>query len=356
MEFGEILKKAEENEITREEALYLFKEIDRYDKALKLFAIASRVRDDEVGKVFKIDGHISIQPCNRDPHCRFCFSAAESDHWGSQVLSPEEAVEIAKKMKDLGIKRVMIGGGLSGDGGEKAIETTEAIKSVVPNIDVYTNIAADFTADSIKTLKELGIQEMICHLEIFNKSLFEKVRPPNNLGDTYDRRRKIHDIINDLGINVGDGIMVGVGESYEDRVNHLFYLKNFGNLSAVLITGFHPIPTTPMENYPPATLFDNLKTIAITRLVHRNIDIHRSFAGADLPIWIMAGVNRRVHAISGGRRRLTEKPFSRHKRRFGETIPVTNDLMIGSVSHLEKLIEEIGLVPETKTQGGIKNG
>ena len=348
MEFEEILKKAVENEITREEALYLFKETDKYDKALKLFEIASRVRDDEVGNVFKIDGHISIQPCNRNPHCRFCFSAAERDHWSSQVLNPEEASVIAKKMRELGIKRVNIGGGLSGDGGKKAIETTEAIKSVVPNIEVYTNIAADFTEDSIRTLNELGVQEMICHLEIFNQSLFEKIRPPNNLGDTYDRRMKIHHIINDLGINVGDGLMVGVGEPYEDRVNHLFYLKNYENLSAVLITGFHPIPTTPMENYPSATLFDNLKTIAITRLVHRNIDIHRSFAGADLPVWVMAGVNRRVHAISGGRRRLTEKPFSRHKRRFGETIPVTNDLMIGSVSHLEKLIEEIGLVPETK--------
>jgi hypothetical protein len=47
MEFEGVLKNAEENEITEEEALYLFKETGRYDKALKLFEIASRVRDDE---------------------------------------------------------------------------------------------------------------------------------------------------------------------------------------------------------------------------------------------------------------------------------------------------------------------
>ena len=60
MRFEEVLKDAEENEISKEEALYLFKETGRYDKALKLFEIASRVRDNEIGNVFKLDGFIGL--------------------------------------------------------------------------------------------------------------------------------------------------------------------------------------------------------------------------------------------------------------------------------------------------------
>lgn len=70
MEFEEILTKAEDEEITKDEALYLFKETGRYDRALKLFEIASHVRDDEIGNVFKLDGFIGLTThCTVEPPC-----------------------------------------------------------------------------------------------------------------------------------------------------------------------------------------------------------------------------------------------------------------------------------------------
>ena len=56
MELEEVLGNAKEREITREEALYLFRETTTYDKTLRLFQVASEVRDSEVGRIIKIIG------------------------------------------------------------------------------------------------------------------------------------------------------------------------------------------------------------------------------------------------------------------------------------------------------------
>ena len=46
MKFEEVLEKAKNEEITREETLFLFKETERYDKMLELFKVACKVREE----------------------------------------------------------------------------------------------------------------------------------------------------------------------------------------------------------------------------------------------------------------------------------------------------------------------
>jgi biotin synthase len=123
------LKNAEENEITEEEALYLFKETGRYDKALKLFEIASRVRDDEIGNVFKLDGFIGlITHCTVDPPCIYCHSSSNiKPGFGLEnVLTIDEIVEGARLIEETGISMTELGGGTTvGSSGDKVIEAVK---------------------------------------------------------------------------------------------------------------------------------------------------------------------------------------------------------------------------------------
>ena len=59
MKIEEVLETAKEREINREEALYLFRETKTYDKMLQLFRVACEVRDGEMGRIFKLHGHIA---------------------------------------------------------------------------------------------------------------------------------------------------------------------------------------------------------------------------------------------------------------------------------------------------------
>lgn len=297
MEFEEVLKNAEENEITKEEALYLFKETGRYDKALKLFETASRVRDEEVGNVFKLDGFIGlITHCTVDPPCRYCWNSSTINRSGfgiENVLTIDEIIEGARLIEETGISMVELGGGTTvGSRGEKVVEAVKAVKKAT-HLGIWINVGPALSENTLRELKKLGVAEVCSSFEVnpLNERLFREVKP----GDDLDARKKLAEIINDVGLGYASVLMCGLGETYEDRVNHMFYLKQFENFKYFLITWFHPVPGTPMANYPLTSPLEAAKTAAIARLIFRDIDIHVS-GYEHIPLWIMSGANRVVHA------------------------------------------------------------
>ena len=297
MEFEEVLKNAEEYEITKEEALYLFKETGRYDKALKLFETASRVRDEEVGNVFKLDGFIGlITHCTVDPPCRYCWNSStinRSSFGIENVLTIDEIVEGARLIEETGISMVELGGGTTiGSRGEKVVEAVKAVKKAT-HLGIWINVGPALSEDTLRELKKLGVAEVCSSFEVnpLNERLFREVKP----GDDLEARKKLAEMINDVGLGYASVLMCGLGETYEDRVDHMFYLKQFENFKYFLITWFHPVPGTPMANYPLTSPLEAAKTAAIARLIFRDIDIHVS-GYKHIPLWIMSGANRVVHA------------------------------------------------------------
>lgn len=105
MEFDKILMKAAETSPTEEEALLLLKDSHISNQALKLFAVASEVRDREVGRIFKLDGEIApITPCKIDPFCKYCTFSRQS-------LTTEEVVEGLHLAEQTGITEIRLSGG-----------------------------------------------------------------------------------------------------------------------------------------------------------------------------------------------------------------------------------------------------
>ena len=137
------------------------------------------------------------------------------------------------------------------------------------NLEVLVNAGADLTEESIKELKKYGIDTICCNLETVNEELFKKVKPGEELED----RIRVCKLVNKYDIELSTGLLIGIGESYEDRVEHLFYLKNELVVGEVPIMGFNPYKGTPMENHPKCSALEQAKTIAITRLIFPNIRI-----------------------------------------------------------------------------------
>ena len=292
----DILIKALNDQITQDEALYILSKVRTIEDFLELAKVASKIRDDEVGAVFKFDGFIgSITPCTTNPPCKYCSrSAGNRPDFAEKPLTIEEIELGAKLIDSTGTKRVELGGGTLWSGaGEKVISAVKAVKKV-SSMDVWINVGPSLNRDDLIKLKELGVKEVCSSLETINPDVFKEAKP----GDSLKARMKFAEEINEVGLGLTSVMMVGIGSSYEDYVKHIFWFKGFENLSHVCITGLNPIPGTPFQNKPMANPLEVAKVGAVARLVLRTPDI--SFGGMMndprlLPLWVMAGGNRAIH-------------------------------------------------------------
>ena len=349
MKFEEVLEKAREDEITKEEAQFLFESANEWIKISQLLSTASYVRDKNLGRVFKLDAFIlsSNKGCKTDPSCRYCGQASQKSKFFTKVATPSEVAESAKIAEQIGFKGVQCGGGCSGYKGTEAVEDTKIVRDS-SNLDVFVNYGADMSEENILKLKQLGVGRIGCSFETINEGLFKKIKP----GDSLDERKKVAQLIDEHGVSLATGMMIGIGESYIDRVNHIFYLKNFKNVSTIYISGFFPIPGTPMEGYASATAIEIAKTMAITRLAHPYADLDGSFGRDDqLQLWIMAGTNRRIiHGIFESKNKIA---FSRHF--YGEPKQIGEDfIFIDTLPIYLNMIKQMGLNPDLNQRGDKK--
>ena len=254
--------------ISKEDALNLFK-ISKLEDYLKLFYLASQVRDYFI-KEIEITSTIHITNiCEISPKCFYCGFAAGTSKAGYYKpfrLSDEDIKRCAIAIERSGICRVSCSSG-HGYGGKEVIRALKIVKENT-NLEVLVNAGGDLTEESIKELKKYGIDTICCNLETINRELFAKLKP----GESLDRRIEICKLVKKYNIELSSGLLIGIGESYKDRVEHLLFLKEL-DVDEIPIMGFNPYPGTPMENHPRCSALEQGKTIAITRLMFPHIRI-----------------------------------------------------------------------------------
>jgi FO synthase len=80
-----------------------------------------------------------------------------------------------------------------------------------------------------------------------------------------------------LGVPFTTGILIGIGETLEDRVDSLLAIKRlheqYGHVQEVIVQNFRAKPDIPMANSPEPDTEDHLRTLAVARLVLRDMNI-----------------------------------------------------------------------------------
>jgi FO synthase len=94
------------------------------------------------------------------------------------------------------------------------------------------------------------------------------------------------------------GILIGIGETMEERVDSLFAIRGlqekYGHIQEVIVQNFRAKREIPMANHPEPALEEMLRTIAIARLVlgpQMNIQAPPNLSYADFPRLLDAGIN-----------------------------------------------------------------
>ncbi|MEA4956353.1 [FeFe] hydrogenase maturase subunit HydE [bioreactor metagenome] len=265
-----ILKKVHRREdLTREEILELFK-IEDEKELEKLMNVASYIRDCENNQI-KLTSTIHMTNiCKVKPKCKYCGFATKTSSEGYYhgfYKKDSEILEAAKCVADSEIPRISCSGAHGYDG-KHAVVATKIVKENTP-LELLVNVGSDLNREAIKDLARYNVDTVCCNLETVNEELFNEVKPGEKLQD----RVEICEMICEEGIELSSGLLIGLGESYEDRIDHLLFLKKFNTLGEIPIMGFNPYKDTPMENHPPCSIREQMKTIAITRILFPKIRI-----------------------------------------------------------------------------------
>lgn len=266
----EILDKSKKREELTDDELLELLNIQNDEDREKLFKTAVEIRN-SISKEIKLTSTVHItNKCQIQPRCNFCGFAEKTSskgYYSAFYKSDEEIFKAAKSIQEAHIPRVSCSGGY-GYKGRQAIKAAEIVKGNT-DLELLINVGGDLTGKSINRLAELNTDTVCCNLETINEDVFNNAKPGEKLFD----RILVCQMISNAGIELSSGLLLGLGESMEDRLKHLHYLNNFKTLGEIPIMGFNPYDETPMANHPPFPLKEQLKIIAVTRIMYPEIRI-----------------------------------------------------------------------------------
>ena len=292
MKVEQILENALDRAITREEALTLFEEVKTPDLISKLFAAASSVRQREAGNIFRLDGWMgSNTECKIDPPCLYCRRAVPGQDLAKWEIETSQLDDIAAAFKATGTTTVEIGGGTNAEtSGPTVIEILRELRK--SDLTIWVNVGPALEREHILEMKALGVESITSSFETMNEAVFQKIKP----GDSLEKRKALANLISDCGVDLVSVIMVGLGESYKDRVNHLFYLNEIERFRWLAVSWLRIHPGGPLQGrmIPPSPI-EAAKTVAIARLIYRDKEIGMS-SPVHIQLSVLAGANRIVHA------------------------------------------------------------
>ena len=211
-------------------------------------------------------------------NCKYCAQSA-NNHTGIdeyKFLPSAEILTAAKLNEKAGVNRFSIvtsGRALSGADFDSAVETYKILRENL-KIDLCASHGI-LNAEQFKRLRAAGVTSYHHNIET-SRRFFPQICTSH----TYDDRIKTIKIAQAEGLNVCSGGIIGMGETWQDRLDMAFELFALG-IKSIPINALMAVKGTPLENIPPLDAAEILRTIAIFRYINPAANI-RLAAGRKL--------------------------------------------------------------------------
>jgi methylornithine synthase len=273
-----------------EEVLYL-SELRSIEANLAIFNTARIIRERNFGKKVFLYGFVYFSTYCRN-NCSFCYYRKTSNIPPRYRKSLDEVMDAVGCLEKSGIHLIDL------TMGEDPVICEE--KAYSPLIDMCKAIKETYKLpimvspgvvpqSFLKEVGRLGVDFYALYQETHNRSLYSKLR----LGQSYDERVMARVAALKEGILVEDGLLLGVGESQADVVNSIFEMKKLG-AQQVRAMGLAPQEGTPLANLSSPPILDEMRTIALMRIVHQDRLIPASYdvdGMKGLELRLIAGAN-----------------------------------------------------------------
>ncbi len=296
--------------LEREDALYLARLSPGEIPFLLLAAAAVRNRSKGKTVTYSKNVFVPLTQLCRD-RCGYCTFKTEPGE-GKLFMTPAEVEEVARKGAGAGCTELLF---VTGDKpelvygvyrdalGEIGYGTTAEYlmdmgkAGLRHGIFPHTNLGLS-TTEELRGFRESN-PSMGLMLENISDRLLRKGNAHHGCADKVPRlRMETMERAGELRIPWTSGILVGIGETREERIDSLFALRGlsrrYGHLQEIIIQNFSPKEGIRMEGHPPADFFEMMKTVAISRLVfggEMNVQIPPNLNNRNFAFYLLAGVN-----------------------------------------------------------------
>ncbi len=252
-------------DVSRDEAAFLF-QLKSPSDIFDLLAWANRIREHFKGNKVHLCSIVNAKAGGCSENCSFCaqsaFHQTGSPKYG--FIDPEPVSAAADEANLKGVTAVGLVAAWKGlNEGPMLDEVCDRIREMAQGGKVRPDASLGIIKSSrvAERLKEAG-------LECYGHNLESSRRffPKHCSTHSYEDRIETIRHLKNAGLKICSGGIIGMGETWEDRLDLAFSLKEIG-ANVVPINILNPIPGTPFEKNPPVPPLEILQTIACFRFI-----------------------------------------------------------------------------------------
>lgn len=236
-----------------------------------LFIGTDRIRDKFKGEDVKICSIVNAKSGRCVEDCSFCAqsSSFQTDAPETELMSVDEMVAAAKEAEAFGANEFsIVASGTKMDDRKELDKVIAAVRRIKAETKLETCCSLGLMElDDLKELKAAGLDR--CHHNLETAaSFFNKIVTTH----TYEDEVKAVQNAKEAGLQVCVGGIFGMGETFAQRVELAFSIRELGTQS-LPINFLKPIDGTGLDHLETIEYYDALKTIALLRLVLPKIDL-----------------------------------------------------------------------------------
>ena len=213
-------------------------------------------------------------------NCKYCAQSARH-HTGIDeydFLPVEKILAVARANEKAGVNRFSIvtsGRALDGKNFERAIEAYKILRGEL-KLDLCASHGI-LNAEQLKRLRATGVTSYHHNLET-SRRFFPHICTTH----TYDERITTIKLAQAEGFCVCSGGIIGMGETWQDRIDLAFELAGLG-IESIPVNVLNAIKGTALENLKPLPPEDILRTIALFRYVNPTANVRLAAGRKFLP-------------------------------------------------------------------------
>ena len=268
----------------REEIIRILK-CDDENEIKRLFEKASAIRHEVQGDKIFAYGFVYFTTYCRN-NCNFCYFRRSNDI-GRYRKSEEEILALSKALVDSGVDLIDLTMGedplYHKEGFETVLRIIRKLKEMGTSVMISPGVVPD---EIVEKFADAGADIFALYQETHNRELFRKLRKDQD----YDERMHAKLYAKERGMFIEEGILSGVGETYEDVADSLLEMGRIG-ARQVRVMSFVPQKGSPMETFRTPDRMEELKIIALMRIMYPD-----ALIPASLDVDGIAGLRDRINA------------------------------------------------------------
>jgi biotin synthase len=202
--------------------------------------------------------------CSED--CGYCAQSSryKTDVKAGRLMETDAVLEVAQRARDNGSTRFCMGAAWKGvrEGDAKFEQVLGTIREVSKlGMEVCVTLG-QLSLTEARKLKDAGVTAYNHNIDTSPEHYAEVVTT-----HTFQDRINTIKAVQQAGMDVCCGGIIGMGETIEDRLKMLEVLTNFDPApESVPINCLMAMPGTPLEAQPPVEVFELVRLIATTRI------------------------------------------------------------------------------------------